>query len=99
VAANMVGAWCATVFAFWQTHCFGCGAACALGLGIVLLVPLVVIARARIEDIAVIAFGRSPRRLIDAALPAPDGFVPKVSIHVPAYREPPDMLKTTLDAV
>src|SRR3984893_7823388 len=55
VAANTVGAWCATVFAFWQTHYFVLGAAFALGLGIVLLVPLVVIALARIEDIAVIA--------------------------------------------
>jgi len=36
---------------------------------------------------------------IAAALPAPDGFAPKVSIHVPAHREPPDMLKATLDAV
>src|SRR5215831_8401102 len=99
VAANTVGAWFATVFAFWQTHYFVLGAAFALGLGILLLIPLVVIALARIEEIAAIAFGRSPRRLIGAALPTPDGFVPKVSIHVPAYREPPDMLKTTLDAV
>ncbi len=99
VAANAVGAWFATVFAFWQTHYFVVGAAFALGLGIVLLAPLVVIALARIEEIAVIAFGRGPRRLIAAALPAADGFVPKVSIHVPAYREPPDMLKATLDAV
>src|SRR5262247_1350063 len=99
VAANAVGAWFATVFAFWQTHYFVLGAAFALGLGIVLLGPLVVIALARVEEIAVIAFGRGPRRLIAAALPAADGFVPKVSIHVPAYREPPDMLKATLDAV
>jgi cellulose synthase/poly-beta-1,6-N-acetylglucosamine synthase-like glycosyltransferase len=99
VAANTVGAWFATVFAFWQTHYFVLGAAFALGLGIFLLIPLVVIALARIEEIAAIAFGRSPRRLIAAALPAPDGFAPKVSIHVPAHREPPDMLKATLDAV
>src|SRR5262247_3027352 len=99
VAANAVGAWFATVFAFWQTHYFVLGAAVALGLGIVLLGPLVVIALARVEEIAVIAFGRGPRRLIAAARPAADGFVPKVSIHVPAYREPPDMLKATLDAV
>jgi len=99
VAANAVGAWFATVFAFWQTHYFVLGAAVALGLGIVLLAPLVVIALARIEEIAVIAFGRGPRRLIAAALPAADGFGPKVSIHVPAYREPPEMLKATLDAV
>jgi exo-beta-1,3-glucanase (GH17 family)/cellulose synthase/poly-beta-1,6-N-acetylglucosamine synthase-like glycosyltransferase len=99
VAANVVGAWFAAIFAFWQTHYFVLGAAFALGLGIVLLIPLAAIALARIEEIAAIAFGRGPRRLIAAALPAPDGFAPKVSIHVPAHREPPDMLKATLDAV
>ncbi len=99
VAANAVGAWLATVFAFWQTHYFVLGAAFALGLGIALLIPLVVIALARIEEIAAVAFGRGPRRLITAALPATDGFAPKVSIHVPAHREPPEMLKATLDAV
>ena len=99
IAANVAGAWFATIFAFWQTHYFVLGAAFALGLGIVLLIPLVAIALARIEEIAAIAFGRGPRRLIAAALPAPDGYAPKVSIHVPAYREPPDMLKATLDAL
>jgi exo-beta-1,3-glucanase (GH17 family)/cellulose synthase/poly-beta-1,6-N-acetylglucosamine synthase-like glycosyltransferase len=99
VAANAVGAWFATVFAFWQTHYFVLGAAFALGLGIILLAPLVMIALARIEEIAAIAFGRGPRRLIAAALPAAEGFAPKVSIHVPAHREPPEMLKATLDAV
>jgi exo-beta-1,3-glucanase (GH17 family)/cellulose synthase/poly-beta-1,6-N-acetylglucosamine synthase-like glycosyltransferase len=99
VAANAVGAWFATVFAFWQTHYFVLGAAFALALGIVLLIPLVAIALARIEEMAAVAFGRGPRRLITAALPAPDGFAPKVSIHVPAHCEPPDMLKATLDAV
>jgi exo-beta-1,3-glucanase (GH17 family)/cellulose synthase/poly-beta-1,6-N-acetylglucosamine synthase-like glycosyltransferase len=99
VAANAVGAWLATVFAFWQTHYFVFGAAFALVLGIILLAPLVAIALARIEEIAVVVFGRGPRRLVAAALPAPEGFAPKVSIHVPAHREPPEMLKATLDAV
>jgi exo-beta-1,3-glucanase (GH17 family)/cellulose synthase/poly-beta-1,6-N-acetylglucosamine synthase-like glycosyltransferase len=98
-AANVVGAWCATVFAFWQTHYFVPGSAFALALGMTLLIPLVAIALKRIEEIAAVAFGRGPRRLIAAALPPPDGFAPKVSIHVPAYREPPEMLKATLDAV
>ncbi len=66
--ANGVGAWAAAVFAYWDGHYFVPGAAFALGLGTVLLVPLVVIALARIEEIATIAFGRRPRRLI-AALP------------------------------
>jgi exo-beta-1,3-glucanase (GH17 family)/cellulose synthase/poly-beta-1,6-N-acetylglucosamine synthase-like glycosyltransferase len=99
VAASAVGAWFATVFAFWQGHYFVPGAAFALALGVALLIPLVVIALARIEEIATIAFGRSPHRLIAAALPAPQDFAPKVSIHVPAHREPPEMLKATLDAV
>src|SRR5713101_6156294 len=59
---------------------------------------------ARIEEIAAIAFGQNPRRLLvkgqsaEPAVAATAAF-PKVSIHVPAYFEPPEMLKQTLDAV
>jgi len=104
-AANGVGAWAATVFAFWDSHYFVLGSAFALTLGVMLLVPLVLIAMARIEEIAAVAFGHPPRRLIvkPAALaPASIGqdlTFPKVSIHIPAYYEPVDMLKQTLDAV
>src|SRR4051794_12636303 len=104
-AANGVGAWVATVFAYWDGHYFVFGSAFALTLGLILLVPLVLIAMARIEEIAAIAFGRGPRRLIAKSAPvAPatmgDGVTfPKVSIHIPAYFEPPEMLKHTLDAV
>ncbi len=99
-AASGVGAWVATVFAYWNTHYFVFGSAFALTLGLILLVPLVLIAMARIEEIATIAFGHAPRRLIASALPAPaNGVYPKVSIHIPAYFEPPEMLKQTLDAV
>jgi exo-beta-1,3-glucanase (GH17 family)/cellulose synthase/poly-beta-1,6-N-acetylglucosamine synthase-like glycosyltransferase len=99
VAANGMGAWFAVVFAFWSGHYFVLGSAFAFILGAVLLVPLVCIALARIEEIAAIAFGNGPRRLIGGPLSAPEGFAPKVSIHIPAYREPPEMLKATLDAV
>jgi exo-beta-1,3-glucanase (GH17 family)/cellulose synthase/poly-beta-1,6-N-acetylglucosamine synthase-like glycosyltransferase len=104
-AANAVGAWVATVFAYWTDHYFVFGSAFALTLGLILLVPLVLIAMARIEEIAAIAFGRTPRRLLVKPQPAlvpvasGDGWFPKVSIHVPAYFEPPEMLKQTLDAV
>jgi len=98
---HIVGAWFAAVFAFWKGHYFVPGAAFALGLGVILLVPLVLIAMARIEEIAAIAFGRKPNRLLQVASPplAPEAHAPKVSIHIPAYREPPEMLKATLDAV
>ncbi len=60
---------------------------------------------ARIEEIAAIAFGRKPRRLLQMASPSiaadalASGDAPKVSIHIPAYKEQPDMLNATLDAV
>jgi exo-beta-1,3-glucanase (GH17 family)/cellulose synthase/poly-beta-1,6-N-acetylglucosamine synthase-like glycosyltransferase len=99
-AANGIGAWAATVFAYWNGHYFVFGSAFALTLGLILLVPLVLIAMARIEEIAAVAFGWKPRRLLVAgANVAPSGTFPKVSIHVPAYFEPPEMLKQTLDAV
>jgi cellulose synthase/poly-beta-1,6-N-acetylglucosamine synthase-like glycosyltransferase/exo-beta-1,3-glucanase (GH17 family) len=102
-SANVVGSWFAVVFSFWDKHYFVPGAAFALGLGLLLLVPLVAIAFARVDDIAAIAFGRKPRRLVQVPSPAlaPEqpAFAPKVSIHIPAYFEPPEMLKATLDSV
>lgn len=105
-AANGVGAWLATMFGFWDAHYFVPGAAFALGLGFVLLIPLIIIAMARIEEIAAIAFGRRPARLLSRPVSAinapslvPGADRPKVSIHIPAYRERPEMLKQTLDSI
>src|SRR6478672_4505473 len=101
-AADGVGAWTATVFAYWAGHYFVFGSAFALILGLILLVPLVLIAMARIEAIA---FGRVPRRLIRKGAPLAPATMgeqvafPKVAIHIPAYYEPVEMLKQTLDAV
>jgi exo-beta-1,3-glucanase (GH17 family)/cellulose synthase/poly-beta-1,6-N-acetylglucosamine synthase-like glycosyltransferase len=99
VSANLAGAWFAAVFGFWKGHYFVPGAAFALGLGVILLVPLVAIALARMEDIAAVAFGRPPRRLAVAPSLVPEVYAPKVSIHIPAYCEPPEMLNATLDSV
>ncbi len=105
-AAHAVGAWVATVFDYWNGHYFVFGTAFALGLGMLLLIPLVLIGLWRIEEIAEVLFGTRPARLLRlpggaAADPgyAHPGYAPKVSIHIPAYMEPPDMLKATLDAV
>ncbi len=99
VTSQAVGAWAATVFDYWTGHYFVIGAAIALALGFVLLIPLVLIALARVQEISAILFGPAPKRLLAAAVaPAPAG-APKVSIHIPAYMEPPQMLRQTLDAV
>jgi exo-beta-1,3-glucanase (GH17 family)/cellulose synthase/poly-beta-1,6-N-acetylglucosamine synthase-like glycosyltransferase len=97
-SAHAVGGWVATLFAYWNGHYFVTGAAIALGAGTLLLIPLVLIALSRISEIAAVAFGARPRRAIGAAS-APNDHTPKISIHVPAYREPPEMLKQTLDAL
>jgi cellulose synthase/poly-beta-1,6-N-acetylglucosamine synthase-like glycosyltransferase/exo-beta-1,3-glucanase (GH17 family) len=99
VSANAVGAWFAAVFAYWTGHYFVVGAAIALGLGGMLLVPLVLIALSRMQDIASVAFGARQRSKLLQPIGQTLEQTPKVSIHVPAYREPPEMLKLTLDAV
>ncbi len=100
LATNAVASWIAIMVAFWSGHYFVPGAAFAFGLGLMLLTPLALIALARIEEIATFAFGLTPRRLFSPPLvPAPEGYAPKVSIHIPAYCEPPEMLKQTLDAL
>src|SRR5438093_7982998 len=105
-AANGVGAWASTVFAYWTGHYFVFGSAFALTLGLTLLVPLVLIAMARIDEIAAVAFGHGPHRLIaksaEPMAPATIGdsiAFPKVSIHMPASFEPVDRPKQTIDAV
>jgi exo-beta-1,3-glucanase (GH17 family)/cellulose synthase/poly-beta-1,6-N-acetylglucosamine synthase-like glycosyltransferase len=105
-AAHGVGAWFAILFAFWNGHYFVAGAAFAFALGLLLLIPLMLIVLARVEEIAAVIFGQMPRRLLTSPPLVPElpagqesTHAPKVSIHIPAHMEPPDMLKLTLDAV
>ncbi|MBS7539925.1 glycosyltransferase [Ancylobacter lacus] len=97
-AANLVGYWIATVTDHWLTHYVVGGNKVTFVISLVLLVPLVVVMLYRVEELATIAFGQSPRRLLRGSNPMP-ARTPKVSIHIPAYKEPPEMLKQTLDSV
>jgi len=98
LTAQIIGAWSANVVDYWVTHYFVLGAQIAMLVGAALLIPLVMILRRRIDELAAIMFGVSPARLLPrgGALPA---LTPLVSIHIPAYREPPEMLRQTLDSV
>ena len=98
VTAQAIGAWYAGLIDYWVSHYFVLGAQIALLTGGALLVPLVVIMRRRIDEMAAILFGARPSRLLDRpseALPTE----PLVSLHIPAYREPPAMLRETLDSI
>ncbi len=101
--ANVIGSWVATIVAYWQGHYFVLGGAVSFALALALMIPLVMIAVARMREIADVAFGRAPKRLLSSAPRSASGslaaFAPKVSIHIPAHREPPAMLMRTLDAV
>jgi len=99
VAANGVGAWLATVLAYWHSHYFVSGQAVAFGFGVPLLGTLLVVALSRIQELATVAFGLRPRYLLTGPVGLLVSSTPKVSIHIAAYREPPEMLLQTLDAV
>jgi exo-beta-1,3-glucanase (GH17 family)/cellulose synthase/poly-beta-1,6-N-acetylglucosamine synthase-like glycosyltransferase len=98
LTAQAIGAWSANVIDYWATHYFVTGSQIAMLVGAALLVPLIMIMTRRIEELAAIVFGRKQRRLLSRGAALPER-APLVSIHIPAYREPPEMLRQTLDSV
>ena len=101
LAAQALGAWLAITIAHPLSHYLVVGSAIMWILGLVLLVPLALLLYSRIGEIAAVAFGRRPHRLLPEA-PADvvdSSYRPKVSIHIPAYREPPEMLRQTILSV
>jgi cellulose synthase/poly-beta-1,6-N-acetylglucosamine synthase-like glycosyltransferase/exo-beta-1,3-glucanase (GH17 family) len=96
--AHAIGAWGSSVFDYWATHYFVLGSLIAMIVGAVLLVPLIAIMKQRLDELAEIIFGGGPKRLLAPGHIVPDRR-PFVSIHIPAYREPPEMLRQTLDSV
>ncbi len=67
------------------------------GMGTILMVPLTLITLAKANELFKCTIGRRPRRLIPLDLKSEK--VPFVSIHVPAYKEQPHVLKETLEAL
>jgi cellulose synthase/poly-beta-1,6-N-acetylglucosamine synthase-like glycosyltransferase/exo-beta-1,3-glucanase (GH17 family) len=98
-AANAMGAGLAAAGAYPFQNYLNFGTAVMWIVGFGLMLPLVVITLGKVHEIAEVVLGRRPQRLIPVALKTADDRLPKVSIHIPAYREQPDMLKATLDSV
>ncbi len=98
-AACGVGAWVALVVDHWGSHYVTGGNYVTAVMSLLLLGPLVIVILYRFEELTAIVFGRAPERLVELRPRTVPTRFPKVSIHIPAYREPPEMLKQTLDAV
>jgi cellulose synthase/poly-beta-1,6-N-acetylglucosamine synthase-like glycosyltransferase/exo-beta-1,3-glucanase (GH17 family) len=98
-ADHLIGHWCASVLVYWQGHYLVHGEVITFAVALPLLGLLGPIVRSRLNEMAAVALGREPARLLTASAPAPVAYAPMVSIHIPAYREPPDMLLRTIDSV
>jgi cellulose synthase/poly-beta-1,6-N-acetylglucosamine synthase-like glycosyltransferase/exo-beta-1,3-glucanase (GH17 family) len=98
-ADHLIGHWCASVLVYWQGHYLVHGEVITFAVALPLLGLLGPIVRSRLNEMAAVALGREPTRLLSARSPGPGAYTPKVSIHIPAYREPPDMLLRTIDSV
>jgi exo-beta-1,3-glucanase (GH17 family)/cellulose synthase/poly-beta-1,6-N-acetylglucosamine synthase-like glycosyltransferase len=108
VAANAMGAGLALAFAYPFDNYMNTGTTIMWSVSSALVVLITVIMLAKVHEIAEVMLGRTPRRLIrrPAVVPADvpaevtDATVwPKVSIHIPAYREPAHMVIETLDSL
>ncbi|PLY07897.1 MAG: glycosyl transferase [Arcobacter sp.] len=67
------------------------------GMGTFLMIPLVIITLAKANELFRNTIGKAPKRLIKCDLKSEN--TPFVSIHVPAYKEQPDVLAETIIAL
>jgi len=99
-AANALAAAIALAAMYPIENYLNFGSALAWGIGFLLMIPLSVMTLVKVHEVAEITLGRRPKRLLRPSpdAPEPDRW-PMVSIHIPAYREPPEMLIQTLNSV
>jgi exo-beta-1,3-glucanase (GH17 family)/glycosyltransferase involved in cell wall biosynthesis len=100
IAANALGAGIISAALYPFDYYLNAGLWIMWGTGLLMMLPLAVITLAKVHEIAEVMLGHEPVRLIEPGktptLPDP---APLVSIHVPAYKEQPDMYKATLDSM
>ena len=100
VCANALGFGIAAALAYPFENYMNFGIAVMWGVGVLMLLPLTLITLTKVHELAEVLFGRGPVRLIRVHGGKPlAGPAPKVSIHIPAYREPAEMVIETLDSL
>ncbi|MBN2752548.1 MAG: glycosyltransferase [Rhodospirillaceae bacterium] len=99
-AANALSAAMALAAMYPIENYLNFGSALAWVIGFLLMIPLSAMTLVKVHEVAEITLGRRPQRLWRPVSDAPDlSRWPMVSIHIPAYREPPSMLIQTLNSV
>jgi cellulose synthase/poly-beta-1,6-N-acetylglucosamine synthase-like glycosyltransferase/exo-beta-1,3-glucanase (GH17 family) len=98
-ADHLIGDWCAGVQVYWHDHYLLHGEMITFAIALPLLGLLAPIVLFRVHEMATVALGSAPGRLLHSLSPKLDARTPKVSVHIPAYREPPEMLLRTIDSV
>ena len=100
VAANAVGAGTASILLLPTELYMTTGELIFWGLGLAMLLPLAAACLVRIDTLARDLVGYQPQRLVRRPEnPGRRWIWPKVSIHVPACREPPDLVIACLDSL
>jgi cellulose synthase/poly-beta-1,6-N-acetylglucosamine synthase-like glycosyltransferase/exo-beta-1,3-glucanase (GH17 family) len=98
-ADHLIGDWFAGVQVYWHDHYLLHGEVITFAIALPLLGLLAPIVLFRVHEMTTVALGSKPSRLLNLLSPVLGARTPKVSIHIPAYREPPDMLLRTIDSV
>jgi cellulose synthase/poly-beta-1,6-N-acetylglucosamine synthase-like glycosyltransferase/exo-beta-1,3-glucanase (GH17 family) len=96
---HLIGDWCAGVQVYWHDHYLLHGEMLTFAIALPLLGLLAPLALFRVHEMTKVALGSKPTRLLGLPSPGQGVRLPKVSIHIPAYREPPDMLLHTIESV
>lgn len=98
-AANALSAAMALAAMYPIENYLNVGSAIAWGIGFLLMIPLTAMTLVKVHEVAEITLGRKPKRLLlPPEVPTAPLRAPMVSIHIPAYREQPDMLIQTLNS-
>jgi len=100
LACNALAAPMALAMLYPVENYLNIGSSIAWVFGIVLMVPLSLMTLVKVHEVADVTLGFPPKRLINKPVAVPDDYIwPKVSIHIPAYRENPAVLIQTLESV
>ncbi len=101
IAANAIGAGVMSAAVYPFDYYLNVGLWVMWVIGFILMLPLSIITLAKVHEISEVLLGHQPIRLLspDKLAPALPDPAPLVSIHVPAYKEQPDMYKATLDSM